>query len=391
MLQPNNNQAALTNNSTSLAYLSLLLFIDERPSSLEYTQRIQEYLETLKRQQHFELQIIAIEKQPHLVEHFRLITTPALVKVTPEPRQTLAGTDLINQVTKWWPYWLLLLQEQQQKIESSTEPQVNAIEKRQPANYSIEVMELSDEVFRLKKEKEELLEQLKFKDHVLAMLAHDLRNPLTVASMALETLEKAKNFPHQKLPESFQEHWYKQVKIQFQIMNRMIRDILQASKSMNGRWRLHLDPLNIVEVCQEIILEFIPRFSAKNQTFTQDIPQDIPLVYGDRELIRQVIVNILENAVKYTPEYGGISIGIIHRTTQKIQVTIGDTGPGIPEEKREEIFQGHFRLPRDEGKEGYGLGLYLCRQIICAHYGQIWVENVGNQGSSFHFTLPVYR
>jgi len=391
VLQPNNNQAALTNNSTSFAYLSLLLFIDERPSSLEYTQRIQEYLESLRLQQPFELQIIAIEKQPHLVEHFRLITTPALVKVSPEPRQTLGGTDLINQLNKWWPHWLLLLQEQQQKIESSEKPQVNALEKRQSANYSTEVIELSDEVFRLKKEKEELLEQLKFKDHVLAMLAHDLRNPLTVASMALETLEKAKNAPPQNLPESFQEHWYKQVKIQFQIMNRMIRDLLQASKSMNGRWRLHLDSLNLVEVCQELILEFIPRFLSKNQTFNQDIPQDIPLVYGDRELIRQVLVNLLENAIKYTPESGTINLCIIHRTTQKIQVSIADTGPGIPEEKTEEIFQGHFRLPRDEAKEGYGLGLYLCRQIICAHYGQIWVENLGNQGSCFHFTLPVYR
>ena len=121
----------------------------------------------------------------------------------------------------------------------------------------------------------------------------------------------------------------------------------------------------------------------------RSIPLNLPSVYGDEELIRQVVVNLLENATKYTPEGGKISFHIIHRTSQKVQVSVSDTGPGIPEEKQERIFEGHFRLQRDEAKEGYGLGLALCRKIIGAHYGQIWVDSVPGQGSSFHFTLPV--
>ena len=104
-----------------------------------------------------------------------------------------------------------------------------------------------------------------------------------------------------------------------------------------------------------------------------------------------MIVNLLENAIKYTPEGGKINFSILHRTAQKIQVSVCDTGPGIPEEKQERIFEGHFRLKRDESKEGYGLGLALCRQIIRVHYGQIWVDSVPQEGSCFHFTLPVYR
>ena len=103
------------------------------------------------------------------------------------------------------------------------------------------------------------------------------------------------------------------------------------------------------------------------------------------------IVNLLENAAKYTPEGGQITFSIIHRTSQKVQVTISDTGPGIPEEKQHRIFEGHFRLQRDRNQEGYGLGLALCRKIISAHYGQIWVDSVPDQGSDFNFTLPVYR
>jgi two-component system, OmpR family, clock-associated histidine kinase SasA len=108
-------------------------------------------------------------------------------------------------------------------------------------------------------------------------------------------------------------------------------------------------------------------------------------------LLRQLLVNLLDNATKYTPQGGQISLSVLHRTSQKVQVTVCDTGPGIPPEKQERIFEGHFRLERDEKQEGYGLGLALCRRIAQAHYGQIWVDSSPNRGSSFHFTLPVYR
>ncbi len=84
-------------------------------------------------------------------------------------------------------------------------------------------------------------------------------------------------------------------------------------------------------------------------------------------------------------------MSILHRTTQKIQVSICDSGPGIPEENRDRIFQDRFRLERDESHDGYGIGLSLCKRIIRAHYGQIWVDSSLNQGSCFHFTLPVFH
>ncbi|MEM9505708.1 MAG: ATP-binding protein, partial [Cyanobacteria bacterium P01_E01_bin.43] len=78
-------------------------------------------------------------------------------------------------------------------------------------------------------------------------------------------------------------------------------------------------------------------------------------------------------------------------TTQKIQVCVKDTGPGIPTSKREAIFEDSVRLQRDESQDGYGLGLALCRRIVRAHYGQIWVESDPGEGSQFCFTLPVFR
>lgn len=121
-----------------------------------------------------------------------------------------------------------------------------------------------------------------------------------------------------------------------------------------------------------------------------DIPSDLPSVYADPERIKQVLINLLDNAVKYTPEHGTLQIGILHRTTQKVQVSIGDDGPGIPKENQQSIFEDRFRLKRDETKDGYGIGLGLCKRVVQAHYGQIWVDSSPQQGSCFHFTLPVY-
>ena len=160
---------------------------------------------------------------------------------------------------------------------------------------------------------------------------------------------------------------------------------------MNAKFAVHYHDVSLQVLCKEILEQYSNLFEDKSLILVIDIPQDIPLVYADEELIRQVIVNLLDNAIKYTPSGGKITVSILHRTTQKVQVSVCDTGPGIPEEKRERIFEGHFRLKRDQEKEGYGLGLSLCRKIIRAHYGQIWVDSVLNQGSCFQFTLPVCR
>jgi two-component system clock-associated histidine kinase SasA len=383
--ESHNNLGESAQKTPGIIPLQLLLFVDERPRSQDNIQRVQKYLQSLTHDYPFELEIIEITKQPHLVEHFRIIATPALVKIFPEPKHTLAGSDLVLQLQKWWSHWKSTKQD---PLSNETE---NLTPGKTNWNYSRELMELADEIFCLKKEKEELIDQLRFKDQILAMLAHDLRSPLTAASIAIETLELAQNYGNDERNLVLKENLNKQIKQQFKIMNRMITDLLQASKSMGSRLRVQPQEMCLKSLSEEILLQFAPRFRQKSLQLKQDIPQDIPSVYADQELIRQVIVNLLDNAVKYTPEGGMISYFVLHRTTQKIQVSVADTGPGIPEEKREHIFEGHFRLQRDEGKEGYGLGLYLCRKIIRAHYGNIWVDSIPHQGSCFHLTLPVYR
>ncbi|ACB51101.1 adaptive-response sensory histidine kinase [Crocosphaera subtropica ATCC 51142] len=382
MLEPPNHQTTAKTDQAASMSIQLLLFVDERPSSHEYIQPIRDYIKTVSQDCPCQLEVIEIHEQPHLVEHFRLVATPALVKVVPEPRQTLAGSNLVNQLKKWWPKWLSSLEENHHD---------SLLEKSSNVGYSGELMRLSDEIFRLKKDKENLQEQLKFKDQVLAMLAHDLRSPLTAASIAVETLELAKNQDPTEKQQKLTAQLFNQTRNQFRVMNRLITDILQASKSMNAQLQVHQTEVFLPRLSKEIVEQYNDLLTEKSLKLIQDVPQDVPGVYADEELIRQVIVNLIDNAIKYTSEGGEITLSILHRTSQKVQVSVCDTGPGIPEEKQERIFEGHFRLQRDQGKEGYGLGLSLCRKIIRVHYGQIWVDSVPGQGSCFHFTLPVYR
>ncbi|MBF2057688.1 MAG: histidine kinase [Cyanobacterium sp. T60_A2020_053] len=368
--------------------LQLLLFVDNRHSSQNNIQKIKNYLETLTQNYQFQLEILEISKYPHLVEHFKLVATPALVKVNPAPQQTLAGSNLTAQLQKWWDKWQISL-----KHNNDLKPHNNQNSSvLQTCLPSAELIRLSDEIFQLKQDVKNLEQQLYFKDQMLAMLVHDLRNPLTAASIAVETIELAKN--QQKDPESLaklQNQLCLQAKKQFVVMNKMISDLLATSKSSNNQLNIVPIKLDLCNICQELLTNIKPKIKAKQQHLIEDIPQDLPFVYADRELIRQVLINLLENAIKYTPEGEEITICILHKTTQKIEVSIIDTGSGIPSEKKERIFEDHFRLERDIKQEGYGIGLALCRQIINAHYGQIWVDDNGNQGSCFRFTLPVYH
>ncbi|NCQ05764.1 MAG: histidine kinase, partial [Cyanobacteria bacterium] len=210
-------------------------------------------------------------------------------------------------------------------------------------------------------------------------------------SIAVETIELVKNKPDLINNESLYNKLFSQAKRQFLIMSKMISDLLQASKNINSQLNLIPSKVNLLTISEEIILNLNAKLAEKNQYIIKEIPQDLPSVYADEKLISQVIINLLENAIKYSPSSSPIILSIIHKTTQKIQVSIIDVGSGIPDSKKERIFDGHFRLKRDQQEDGYGIGLTLCRQVINAHYGQIWVDDNGNQGSCFRFTLPVYN
>lgn len=381
------------------APLQLLLFVDERPTSRQKVELICSYLQELRLEYEFDLEIIDVGQKPYLAEEFKLVATPALIKIHPEPKQVLAGTNIISQLEEWWQRWVeatdayvklqkdLHSQNSEEMDGSSSKNSIRSIA------VSAELIKLSDEIFNLKQENKKLQEKLQFKDRVIAMLAHDLRNPLTAVVIAIDTL--VSNFNSEtgnfnRLTPNLTTHLLQHARTQTKNIDKMITDLLQVARGKDSEVWINPEKVDLGKLSAEALQELQQRYNSKSLTISQDIPGDLPKVYGDSERIRQVLINLLDNAIKYTPIGGTISITALHRTTQKIQFSVCDTGPGIPTENRDRIFENRFRLERDEGTEGYGIGLSLCQRIIQAHYGQIWVDSMNSTGACFHFTLPVY-
>jgi len=378
------------------AFLQLLLFVDKRPGSSERIRQIRDYLKQKQDSYPHELQVIDVGEQPYLAEHFRLVATPAVIKTFPAPQQTLAGTNLIEQLENWWMRWQQSLDELEQCAQSAANSSTASDSRASGMNtiaHAAELIQLSDDLFRVKQEKVDLEAQLQFKDRLIAMLAHDLRNPLTALSLALETLEMGNvaDGAESRLKPPVRAQLLRHARTQTKAIDRMITDILQAARGSDVRLQIHPTNLNLKELFADILHRLQKQFEAKFQRVKTDIPSDLPNVYADPELVKQLIINLLDNATKYTPEHGLIEVIALHRTTQKVQVSICDDGPGIPRENQEKIFEDRFRLKRDEAKDGYGIGLSLCQRIVRAHYGQIWVDSSPGEGSNFHFTLPVFR
>lgn len=371
------------------AALQLLLFVDKRSTAKEQINQISKYLETLQLDCDFEVHVVEVAEQPYLVEHYKLVATPALVKIRPEPRHILAGSNLVAQLEECWPYW-------QHSLSPNGLFENEPVRNEEAASFAdaAQLMQLSDKMFRLQQKNEALQDQLKFKDRMITMLAHDLRNPLTAAAIALETLEGQWDEDREPLrslsPEVIQRLTH-HAHTQTQIIERMITNLLEASQGSDPGLQIHPKQLDVGELCQEILLRIQNALNVKSQTLSSDIPPDLPLVYADTDQVQQVILNLLDNAMKYTPKQGKIQLSVLHRTSQKVQVSISDNGLGIPLEQQKNIFDHQYRLERDQDESGYGMGLALCKRIVGGHYGELWVDSVPGQGSCFHFTLPVYR
>ncbi|MEB3211447.1 MAG: histidine kinase [Leptolyngbyaceae bacterium] len=393
--------------------IQLLLFVDKRPGMREKIKLVRDFISRRQEKYACELQVIDVGEQPYLVEHFKLVATPALIKLHPGSRQILAGDNLIEQLNNWWARWQQAVEDYQNQAGQNAAHNGNSVEpgveqgievgiERGKATQSVasvsdeaELIRLSDELFQVRQQNEDLQAQLSFKDRLIAMLAHDLRNPLTALSIALETLDMGggvgENSTESKMTSALQKQLMKHARTQTKAIDRMITDVLQAAEGSNVRFKIHPVPLDLQELLVDTLNRLERQFQGKSQTVRTDIPQDLPNIYADPERVRQLLVNLLDNAMKYTPNGGKIEIAALHRTTQKVQVSISDTGPGIPLENQDRIFEDRFRLERDESKDGYGIGLALCQRIVRAHYGQIWVDSLPGKGSSFHFTLPVYQ
>ena len=314
------------------------------------------------------------QKQPELLELHRLVATPALIKLDPAPKQIFAGNAIQRQLQNWLPRWQQL--GMVSGLSSSLNPSDTA------GGTSQREMQLEDQLLVLRQENETLTSRLGVQERLLRMVAHELRTPLTAANLALQSyrLEQIKT-------DRF-----------FDVMDRRLEDIEQLSHDLlevgSTRWEALFNPqrLGLAPIAAEAILELEKLWVNRRLELLTDVPSDLPDVYADQRRMRQVILNLLENALKFTPDGGQVSLKLLHRTSQWVQVSVSDSGPGIPTEEQQRIFQDRVRLPQTAGQtSGFGVGLSVCRRIVEVHGGRIWVVSDPGEGACFHFTVPIWR
>jgi NtrC-family two-component system sensor histidine kinase KinB len=239
----------------------------------------------------------------------------------------------------------------------------------------------------------------KMREDLTRMIVHDLRSPLTAIMGGLHLLREAIGASHSQA-----EMLLDIAASSSQKMLEMVNSLLDISQLEAGQMRLEIKarPLhNLVDSARERVAPLALEYGIALQV---DLPSDPPQVAVDEELVTRVLVNLLDNAIKFSPQGGVVSVtanGVSapptfedrsESTSQHyVSVSVTDTGPGIPEKYREKIFEKFGQVEEQESRQGRGsgLGLTFCKLVVEAHGGHIWVDSQVGQGSTFTFTLPV--
>lgn len=219
------------------------------------------------------------------------------------------------------------------------------------------------------------------RDDLISMIYHDLRSPLSniLYSMdLLNTLLDTQDGTHKNLI---------QVAIRSaQRIQRLTSSLLDLKRLEAGQPLLNLDDANPLELIMDATDAVKQQAEGKKQTVYTELPAELPTMKLDGDMIRRVIINLIENAIKYTPAGGKIGVGAL-AFERDVLFWVKDSGPGISPEQRDLIFDKFTRL-HTSGR-GIGLGLSFCKLAVEGHHGRIWVESEQGQGSIFMFTLPL--
>ena len=234
------------------------------------------------------------------------------------------------------------------------------------------------------------IEQLRQADaarrDMVANISHDLRTPLASLQGYLETLlMKEDSFsPEEK-------HKYIDLAArQGDRLSRLVAELFELTMLDSTGTRLNFEPFSLPELVQDVTQKFQLQAERRNMTLELDMPASAPFVRADIGLIERVLENLIENAIKYTPEGGTISLTLIP-DADGIEARVADTGPGIPEADRDRIFERFYRVEksRADAPEGAGLGLAITRRILQLHDSPIEVESSPGHGAAFSFRLPL--
>jgi NtrC-family two-component system sensor histidine kinase KinB len=223
------------------------------------------------------------------------------------------------------------------------------------------------------------------RDDLISMIYHDLRSPLANVISSLDLLDTMLPSDDPALKSLLDISMRSTERIQRMTESLLDLSILEAGQPIGTR-----KVTNVLALIYEAVEGMESLVHNKSQIISYKVPQRLPNILADLDMIRRVVTNLLENASKYSPQGSEIEVGA-RKDGDQILVWVEDNGPGIPASEHERIFNKFTRLKMENAPKGLGLGLAYCRLALQAHGGKIWVESEVGVGSRFTFSLPIIR
>jgi signal transduction histidine kinase len=241
---------------------------------------------------------------------------------------------------------------------------------------------------------EEVIEANLAKSRFVSFVAHELKNPMASIKGYTELVATGMAGSVNEMQSSF----LATVRSNVDRMNTIVSDLNDLTKIQVGNLRLDFKAVKISDVLDDVVRSLRRQVEEKEQHMEMHLPEDLPLVWADAARMAQILTNLVSNAHKYTPQAGVFDIGAERQVmqdgslagTEFVHIWVKDQGIGISEEDQKKIFQQYFRT--DDAKEmasGTGLGLAITKSLVELQGGRIWFDSVFEQGTTFHFTLPV--
>ncbi len=228
---------------------------------------------------------------------------------------------------------------------------------------------------------EELKKQEELRSGFVANVSHELRSPLTsIHGFAQGMLDGT-------IPQSEHQKYLDVIVGETRRLNKLIRELLDLSQIESGKFPLHLQNFDLNELVRRVLITFEEKIDSKNLQIDVDFRQDKAMVNADPDRIEQVLINLLDNAIKFTGDGGRIRIWT-HSAQDKLLVGVQDDGPGIPEEDQPYVWERFYKVDKSHtGKKGTGLGLSIVKKIFDQHGERITMQSQLGNGTTFVFSL----
>jgi two-component system, OmpR family, phosphate regulon sensor histidine kinase PhoR len=216
----------------------------------------------------------------------------------------------------------------------------------------------------------------------ISNVSHELRTPIASIKALVDTLRDG------ALEDPFAaQHFLDRMDTEVEDVTQIVTELLELSRVESGHVPLHREPTPVNALIRLPVERLRPQAERAQLQLEVHISGGLPLVAADAERVRQVVTNLVHNAIKFTPPNGRVTVWAECKDN-RVQIAVSDTGVGIPAEDVPRIFERFFKADRARSGGGTGLGLAIARHVVEAHSGEIWVESTEGQGSTFYFTLP---